>query len=146
VIYLYVLNLGHRYMGAKTGMGTEKKHVSGALVSLQFILGGMAFFCLFAALFNGLDRLAIVATFAGLALNMLISAFIARRDIGGGVTAAMTFGGPALLFSFFSLGDALIEGNARPFLFWLSCGVIAISFGLLGVKLVALRTGPGTPG
>ncbi len=110
--------------------------VSGVVLSLQFVLGLTAFFSFFGAMFNGLDQLMVTAAVIGLAINLIVSALAARKGIIGGVLAAVVFGSPALLFSVFSLGDAIVLGKPGPFLFWSSAAIVSIVSGLLGVLLV----------
>ncbi len=110
--------------------------VGGAVLFLQLVLGTAAFFSFFAAMFNGLEEMMLVVAVTGLAVNMAVSALVARKGVRSGVLAAVAFAGPALLFSLFSLGDALALGNPAPFLFWFGAAVVSIVTGLLGVLLV----------
>ena len=104
--------------------------------AIQFILGSMVFFTFFAAMFNGLDRLVLLTALVGLTINMAVSALAARKSARSGINAAIAFGGPAILFSIFSIGDALAYGKIQPFLFWFGSAVAAVSSGLLGVAVV----------
>ena len=106
----------------------------------QFLLGLVAFFFFFAAMFNGLDLLMAIAAIGGLALNFLVSLLLARKHVRNGKAAALAFAAPALLFSLFALGDAFAYGKLAPFLFWFSGGLVALASGLLGVAVAAHRT------
>lgn len=115
--------------------------ISRALLTLQFTAGLLAFFLFFAGLFNGLDQLAHAAAAGGLLYNVVASALVARRGLQRGVIAAAAFAGPAGAFAAFSLGDLLMAGNVKPFLFWAPVALVAAAAGLLGVGLTHLVSG-----
>ena len=109
--------------------------IGGSLMVLQLVLGCASFFAFFAAMFNGLTGLMIGAAIAGLAANFLVSAFVAKRSVAEGVSAAVVFGSPALLFAVFALGDLIMQGDSAPFLVWFTGAAVAVGAGLLGVGL-----------
>ncbi len=115
--------------------------VTERLLIVQFVLGLVAFFVFFSALFNGLDRLALAAASIGLLVNLLVSALIAKRRLVDGAIAAVVFAGPALLPAALSLGDLLVYGKVGPLLFWLSVALATAASGLLGVLLAWWRSG-----
>lgn len=99
---------------------------------VQLIIGAAALFVICTAMLNALDQLIMVTALSGVLLNLLISIQVARRDLLAGLFAALAFGGPALLLALLNLGDALAEGSAKPFLFWILVTIMAITPGMAG--------------
>ncbi len=109
-----------------------------AVFLIHFILGLIAFFTFFAAMFNAMERLMLQAAFVGLVTNLIVSALLARKDIHRGMIAATIFAAPELFFTLFSIGDAIVYGKPEPFLFWFCSAVVTLLSGLLGVVAVKL--------
>lgn len=108
------------------------QHINASLAGL------FAFSVFFVTMFNGMGYWIYIAALVALALNTLISGFMALASIRQGLLTAAAYSAPVAVFSALAVGDLVLKGKGAPFVFWFSAAVASFAAGAAGVLLVYL--------